>query len=69
MIESIDPAIPQKPLARCNRCDRETAHYNTFFSPTNQRENVCWECLAREEKGFFAHRSFRRGARSGVIPR
>lgn len=69
MIEAIDPKIIDKPAVRCAECDREVTHYNTFLSPMNERRNVCWECLAREEKGFFAHRGFRRGARQGVIPR
>ncbi|HQU91908.1 MAG TPA: hypothetical protein PLK77_06405 [Pyrinomonadaceae bacterium] len=69
MVETIDPKIIDLPLARCERCDREMEHYNTFISPTNERTTVCWQCLAREEKGFFAHRGFRRGARSGYIPR
>ena len=59
----------KKAPARCVECDREVDHYNTFVSPTNEVKNVCWECLQREEKGFFAKRDFRRSARSGVIPR
>lgn len=55
--------------AVCAECDRETDNYNTFLSPTNELRIVCWECLAREEKGFNAKRDFRREARSGVIPR
>ena len=69
MVENIDPKITDKAAVRCERCDRMMEHYNTFISPTNDRSNICWQCLAREEKGFFAHRDFRRGARSGYIPR
>ncbi|MBK9162996.1 MAG: hypothetical protein IPM21_03655 [Acidobacteria bacterium] len=69
MISAIDPKVTEKPLARCTECDREVTHYNTFLSPTNDRTVVCWECLSREEKGFFAHRGYTRGARTGVIPR
>ena len=69
MIENIDPKISHKPAVRCVECDREMHHYNTFLSPTNERRNICWQCLARQEKGFFAHRDFRRGARTGFIPR
>jgi hypothetical protein len=69
MIEALDPKIAEKPVVRCAECDRETEHYNTFVAPTNERRNICWQCLARQEKGFFAHRSFRRGARHGYIPR
>jgi hypothetical protein len=69
MIEELDPKIIDRKPVRCEECDREMEHYNTFVSPSNVRKNVCWECLARQEKGFFAHRDFRRGARSGYIPR
>jgi hypothetical protein len=69
MIESIDPKVNAKPPVRCDECDREVDHYNTFVKPTNEKHNVCWECLQRQEKGFFAHRTFRRGARTGYIPR
>ena len=68
MIEAKDPKIIGHPPVRCEECDREMDHYNTFVSPTNVRTNVCWQCLQREEKGFFAHRDFRRGARTGYIP-
>lgn len=69
MIDAIDPKITEKPPVRCEECDREVTSYNTFVSPTNEAQNICWECLQREEKGFFAHRGFRRGSRFGVIPR
>lgn len=58
-----------KTTARCSKCDREMKHFNTFLSPTDEESVVCWECLAREEKGFNAKRDFRRAARTGVIPR
>jgi hypothetical protein len=69
MIEEIDPKIIGRSPVRCEECDREMEHYNTFVTPSNERRNICWECLARQEKGFFAHRDFRRGARNGYIPR
>lgn len=69
MIATIDPKITEKPKARCSECDREVAHYNTFLSPTNRPRIICWECLAREEKGFFAKRDYSRASRRGVIPR
>jgi len=69
MIESADPKISHKPAVRCEECDREVHHYNTFIKPTNETVNICWECLQRAEKGFFAQRGFRRGARTGYIPR
>jgi len=69
MIESIDPKIIDRVPVRCEECDREMDHYNTFVSPTNVRRIICWECLSRHEKGFNAKRDFGRGARSGFIPR
>ena len=69
MIENTDPKISHKPEVRCEECDRLMHHYNTFLSPTNERHVICWECLERQEKGFFAHRDFGRGARKGYIPR
>ena len=69
MIEAIDPKEMEKPAVRCAECDREMTNYNTFLSPTNEARNVCWECLMREEKGFFAKRDFRRRGRRGVVPR
>jgi hypothetical protein len=69
MIESTDPKLTDKVAVRCERCDREMDHYNTFISPNNVRSNICWQCLAREEKGFNAQRGFSRGSRTGVIPR
>ena len=69
MVEALDPKIIDRERVRCEKCDREMQHYNTFIMPTNERRNICWQCLARDEKGFFAHRDFRRGARNGYIPR
>jgi hypothetical protein len=69
MIKAMDPKITEKPIARCTECDREVEHYNAFLSPNNQQVIVCWECLQREEKGFFAKRDFQRDSRRGVIPR
>jgi hypothetical protein len=50
-------------------CDREMNHYNAFLTRGGGTRIICWECLAREEKGFNAKRDFRREARSGYIPR
>jgi len=69
MIESTDPKKNDKPPERCTECDREMEHYNTFLSPANKMSIVCWECTARQEKGFNAKRDFHRGARYGDIPR
>jgi hypothetical protein len=69
MTESLMPTSTNKPPVRCSECDREMEHYNVFLAPTNEEKIVCWECLGREEKGFFAKRGFRRGARDGFIPR
>ncbi len=69
MVQSIDPKAMEKPPMRCTECDREMVHYNEWLSPSGEKTVVCWECKAREEKGFFAQRGFRRGARGGFIPR
>ena len=69
MITEIDPKQMDKPPVRCSECDREMEHYNIFLSPTNEEKNICWQCLQRNEKGFFAKRDFRRSSRGGVIPR
>ena len=69
MPEFMDPKIGGKTPARCADCDREKTHYNVFVMPDEERRVVCWECLQRIEKGFFAKRDFRRGARNGYIPR
>ncbi|CAN5723118.1 hypothetical protein BH24ACI2_BH24ACI2_11940 [soil metagenome] len=59
----------EKPPARCSECDRVMEHYNVFVSPTNEKKIICWECMTRDEKGFFAKRDFSRSSRRGVIPR
>ncbi len=69
MPENLDPKTIAKPLTRCAECDREVDSYNTFISPTNEKRVVCWQCLAREEKGFNAEPGFHRQSRRGVIPR
>ena len=65
----IDPKTTEKPVVRCDECDREVDHYNTHLLPTNETRNVCWECTARMEKGFFAKRDFHRSTRRGIVPR
>jgi hypothetical protein len=69
MIEEKDPRITNAPAVRCSQCDREVNHYNVFLSPTGEERPLCWQCLAREEKGFNAKRDFVRQSRRGVIPR
>ncbi len=61
--------INAKPPARCAECDRVKDHYNIELSPTNIERVVCWQCMNRAEKGFFAKRDFSRRSRHGVIPR
>ena len=69
MIEQIDPKEMDKPVGRCAECDRETEHYNIFVSPTNEEKRVCWQCMQRDDKGFFTKRGWGREARHGDIPR
>ncbi len=69
MIKPPDPKETDKPVVRCEECDREMQHYNTFLLPSNEQRIVCWECLGRMEKGFFARRDFRRASRWGTVER
>lgn len=62
------PAEEKKP-ARCAECDRIMTHYNIYLSPDNDEKVVCWQCMNRDDKGFFAKRDFYRKGRRGVIPR
>jgi hypothetical protein len=68
MPDTVNPQITDA-VARCSKCDRELEHYNTFLAPDGEERVVCSECQERKEKGFNAHRDFRRQARSGYIPR
>ena len=61
--------VEDKAPVRCAKCDREMGHYITFTNPSNEDENICWQCVDRQEKGFNAKRDFRRDSRNGVIPR
>ena len=65
----IDPKQMDKPVVRCADCDREKDHYNVFLSASNEERYVCWECMQRDDKGFFTKRTFNRRGRGGVIPR
>jgi len=69
MVETFNPTTTNKTPVRCSECDREVEHYNVFLAPTNEEKVICWECMQRGDKGFFAKRGFRRGGRSGFIPR
>ena len=69
MAEQKDPALTDAPARRCSMCDREMTHYNVFMSPTDEERPICWQCLAREEKGFNAKRDFARQTRRGMVPR
>lgn len=67
-LEQLPPST-EKPPARCSECDRLIEHYNVYLTPTNEEKVVCWECMNRGDKGFFAKRDFYRKSRRGVIPR
>ncbi len=69
MNDTIDHTTIDKPVTRCAHCDREVDHYNLFISPSGGSRVICWECLAREEKGFNAARGYARQSRQGLIPR
>ena len=59
----------EKPVRRCENCDTETDKYIVNLDPDNTEHVLCWMCKERGEKGFNTKRGFRRGARSGYIPR
>ncbi len=59
----------EKPVRRCENCDRETDKYIVNLSPDNEERVLCWICKERGEKGFNTKRGFRRGTRDGFIPR
>lgn len=67
--DMIDPKSVEKPVVRCDECDREVEHYNTHLLPTNEYRRICWLCTQRLEKGFNAKPDFQRASRRGVIPR
>ena len=67
MIEMTTNNADDKPPVRCVECDREMEHYITFTSPTNEEQNICWECYDREEKGFNTKRDWKRSARQKQI--
>jgi len=50
-------------------CERRTSIFTKGAVNTGETRVICWQCLARAEKGFNAKRNFRREARSGYIPR
>ena len=59
----------EKVPTRCWKCDRVMEHYNTYLSANNETQNICAECIQREEKGFNTKRDWKRASRRGVIPR
>ena len=67
MIEATLNHVDQKPAQRCVECDREMEHYITFTSPTNEEQNICWECYDRSEKGFNTKRDWKRTPRQKQI--
>jgi hypothetical protein len=69
MTDTTDPKITDKPEARCHDCDRNVTHYNVWLDADGAERISCWQCTARDEKGFNAKRDFHRSSRRGVIPR
>ena len=67
MIEPTLNNVDDKAPARCVECDREMEHYITFTSPTNEEQNICWECYDRSEKGFNTKRDWKRTPRQNDI--
>lgn len=55
-----------KPVMRCERCDRETDEYVEFIHPDNSKHIVCWTCQERDDKNYNMkpqHRRERSGGR------
>jgi hypothetical protein len=67
MIETTLNNMDEKLPERCVECDREMGHYITFTSPTNEAQNICWECYERSEKGFNTKRDWKRTPRQKQI--
>ncbi len=67
MIETITNNAEPKSIVRCAECDREVDNYVTFLSPTNETQNVCWDCQQRADKGFNTKREWKRNARQNDI--
>ena len=56
----------EKPVRRCERCDRETDEYVMFIHPDNSEHIICWTCQERNDKNFNMkpeHRRERSGGR------
>ena len=49
-----------KPVRRCEHCDRETKDYVVFISPDNQEHIICWTCQERDDKNFFQKPTYHR---------
>jgi hypothetical protein len=54
-----------KPLERCERCDRETDEYVVFVAPDNRESIICWSCQQRDDKNFNMKPDYRKTERSG----
>lgn len=67
MLETITNNAEPKAITRCVECDREVDNYVTFVSPTNETENICWDCQQRADKGFNTKPEWRRRARQKDI--
>ncbi len=67
MHETITNNSEPKALTRCVECDREVDNYVTFVSPTNETQDICWDCQQRADKGFNTKRDWKRSARQKDI--
>jgi hypothetical protein len=54
----------EKPVRRCESCDRETDDYIMFLKPDNSESYICWSCQARDEKNFNVKPTFHRMRRA-----
>ena len=55
----------EKPVARCERCDRETDEYVMYVAPDNLESIICWSCQQRADKNFTMKDNWRKTERSG----
>lgn len=54
-----------KPVRRCERCDRETDEWVLYVHPDNRESRICWTCQQRDDKNFNLRPGWRKNERSG----
>jgi hypothetical protein len=64
-LQSPNVSTVEKPVRRCDECDRETDEYVMYVNPDNSESLVCWTCQQRADKNFNMKSDWRRNERSG----